>query len=85
VATTPTASQVPASCWPYDFRCTLPTRPKAVLLTECRELGTNANVSAYGVDWDYVIKSGQPHIRIRNVLGLDPGLRYQMTFLVVWR
>lgn len=80
-------SVTPDSCWPVDIACDLRRRPKAVLIAEIRARGDNdratpPNLTYQGVDWDYVPIRGKPHIRIRNIPGLEAGT-YDIRLLVI--
>ncbi len=74
----------PTNGWPLDFLCTVPSRPKAVFCTEIRSQAQNSNTNTTQPDWDYVVKSGKPYVRIRNMPGLAPG-GYFLTFLAIWK
>lgn len=74
---------VPASCWPYNFAYDFSRRPLGVIITEVRELSSNAFVWAGIPDWDMIPRNSKNSIQIRNIPGLTPGRAYRITVLVI--
>lgn len=84
------AVAIPAGGWTtYDFLCDFEVRPRAVLPAEAYVLDASGKrdsttrLSAWGVDWEFVVKNGKPHIRLWGAPGLAVSKTYSITVLVV--
>lgn len=66
---------------PQSFKCTLVSKPLALLKASIVEVSANPQVitSAVDVDWEW----DGSNIRIKNVTGLTAGKRYKLVVIVV--
>lgn len=78
------ADRTPISNLNYSFITPFNSRPKGVLITECRDKD-NAVVACGNPSWDFISATGRPSIKVAHVPGLAPERNYRLTFLVLWK
>lgn len=74
------------SCFPLIFSTKFKDRPLAVVLIECSDSDTSANIALGGVclpDWSYAVVSGAPSIKINNLCGLPYNRKVSLKFLIL--